>query len=94
MEVALIGLLLTVAVAVNLPLGLWRSGLRRFSPWWFVAVHGSIPLLFAMRLALVRQGWVIAPEVALAVVGQVVGGRLPALMDLGPFSGPSGPDAA
>jgi hypothetical protein len=79
MEWASIALLLTVALAVNVPLGMWRRGMRRFSPAWFVAIHASIPLLIALRLALVQTNWVIPPEIALAVVGQVVGTRLPRL---------------
>jgi hypothetical protein len=79
MEWAWIALLLTVALAVNVPLGMWRRGMRRFSPAWFLAIHASIPLLIALRLALVGTNWVIPPEIALAVVGQVVGMRLPRL---------------
>lgn len=77
MEWAWIALLLAVALAVNVPLGMWRRGMRRFSPAWFLAIHASIPLLIALRLALVGTNWVIPPEIALAVVGQVVGMRLP-----------------
>jgi hypothetical protein len=77
MGTALIGLLLLAALAMNVPLGMWRRGLRRFSPAWFVAIHASIPVLVAMRLAFVSGYWVIPPEMALAVVGQVVGARLP-----------------
>jgi hypothetical protein len=76
-EVAFIGLLFAAALGANVPLGAWRRGLRRFSPAWFVAIHASIPLLVAMRLALVRPNWVIPPEIALAVVGQLIGARLP-----------------
>ena len=77
MEWPRIALLLAVALAVNVPLGVWRRGMRRFSPAWFLAIHASIPLLIALRLALVETNWVIPPEIALAVVGQVVGVRLP-----------------
>ena len=76
-EAAFIGLLFVAALGANVPLGMWRRGLRPFSPGWFVAIHASIPLLVAMRLAMVRANWVIPPEMTLAVVGQFVGGRLP-----------------
>ena len=72
-------LLLAVALGANVPLGMWRRGLRRFSPAWFVAIHASIPLLIALRLALVDTNWVIPPEIALAVAGQLAGTRLPLL---------------
>jgi len=76
-EGVFIGLLLAVALGANVPLGMWRRGLRRFSPAWFVAIHASIPLLIALRLALVQTNWVIPAEIALAVAGQLVGTRLP-----------------
>ena len=79
MEWAFIALLLAVALTVNVPLGMWRRGLRRFSPAWFIAIHASIPLLVGMRLALVPTNWVIPAEIALAVAGQLVGARLPLL---------------
>ena len=77
MEWAWIALLLAVALAMNVPLGMWRRGMRRFSPAWFPVIHASIPLLIALRLALVDTNWVIPPEIALAMVGQMVGMRLP-----------------
>ena len=80
-EVAFTALLLAVALGSNLALGMWRRGMRRFSPACFVAIHGSIPLLVAMRLALARPNWVIPLEVTLVVVGQLIGGRLPQLWD-------------
>ena len=79
MEWAFIALLLAVALTVNVPLGMWRRGLRRFSPAWFIAIHASIPLLVGMRLALVPTNWVIPAEIALAVAGQLAGTRLPLL---------------
>lgn len=72
----MVGLLLAVALATNVPLGMWRRGLRRFSLSWFLAIHASIPLLVGLRFALGLAGWVIPPEIALAVAGQWLGGRL------------------
>ena len=76
MEAVFIGLLFGAALATTVPLGMWRRRLRRFSPAWFVAIHASIPALVAIRLAFVSANWVIPPEIALAVVGQLVGSRL------------------
>ncbi len=82
-EVAFTGLLFAVALGTNVLLGMWRRGLRRFSPAWFVAIHGSIPLLVAMRLTLGPPIWVILPEIALIVAGQLIGARLPGLWSEG-----------
>ena len=82
METAFIGLLFVAAVGTNVPLGMWRRRLRRFSPAWFVAIHASIPVLVAMRLAFVPAYWVVPPEIALAVAGQLVGARLFPLWNL------------
>jgi hypothetical protein len=43
----------TVAVLVllvNLPFGYWRSGVRKFSLQWFLAVHLPVPLVIGLRL--------------------------------------------
>ncbi len=63
---------------INLPFGYWRSGVRKFSLQWFLAVH--LPVLLAILL---RVGEHIAFRLAtlplfLAVFfgGQLVGGRL------------------
>jgi hypothetical protein len=77
MEPAAIALLFAIAFGVNVPLGMWRRGLRKFSPAWFVAIHASIPLLLVTRLALDLPLWVIPPEIGFAVLGQVLGARLP-----------------
>ena len=82
METAFIGLLFVAALGTNVPLGMWRRRLRRFSPAWFLAIHASIPVLVAMRLVFVPAYWVIPPEIGLAVVGQLVGSRLFPLWNL------------
>jgi len=63
---------------VNLPFGYWRAGTRKFSPAWFVAVHGPVPLVVAARLLLgVGFRWANIPVlVAAFFAGQLAGGRL------------------
>ncbi len=78
MQWTLVVPLLAMALVVNVPLGMWRRGLRRFSLGWFLAIHASIPLLVAMRFALGLGSWIIPPEIVLAIVGQWLGSRLPA----------------
>ena len=76
MEPVYIALLFFTALSTNTALGMWRSGLRRFSPAWFLAIHASIPLLIGIRLLLIKSSWVIPPEIGLAFVGQFVGARV------------------
>ncbi len=65
-------------IALNLPFGFWRAGVRRFSPRWIVAVHAPVPMVVAIRL-LSGLGWqLITFPVLIAAffTGQFVGGRL------------------
>jgi hypothetical protein len=39
-------------LALNVPFGYWRAGLRKLSPLWFVAIHAPIPLAVGLRVAL------------------------------------------
>jgi hypothetical protein len=42
----------TLAIlALNVPFGYWRAGLRKFSLLWFVAIHAPIPAAIALRMA-------------------------------------------
>ena len=77
MEPVFIGRLFVTALTADALMGVWRSGLRRFSPAWFLAIQASIPLLIAIRLLLIRPTWVIPPEIGLEFVGQFVGGVFP-----------------
>jgi hypothetical protein len=70
--------LVPVVAVVTLPFGYWRAGVRKFSPAWFVAVHGAVPLVIALRLAS-GIGWQplsVPFFVAAYFTGQVVGARL------------------
>jgi hypothetical protein len=73
--------LLAVAAAVlalNLPFGFWRAGVRKFTPSWILAVHAPVPFVVALRLAS-GLGWqfITFPVLIGAFfTGQFVGGRL------------------
>ncbi len=65
-------------LALNLPFGFWRAGLRKLSPLWFVAIHAPVPLAIALR-------WSAGLSLRLATLplfvvaffgGQMLGGRL------------------
>lgn len=62
---------------INLPLGWWRAGLRKFSPAWFVAVHAAVPVVVGLRFALgLPFRWAVLPVFILAYFGgQFVGSR-------------------
>lgn len=62
---------------VNLPLGWWRAGLRKFSPAWFVAVHAAVPVVIGLRYTLgLPFRWAMLPVFVLAYFGgQLVGSR-------------------
>ena len=80
----MIGKLLLVvlfAVVVNLPLGYWREGLKKFSLTWLFAIHASIPVVIAFRYAIdlpysKAPIYVTAPVIiGSAVAGQIIGSR-------------------
>src|SRR5512146_2651517 len=67
-----------IVVALNLPFGFWRAGVRKFSRRWLVAVHAPVPLVIAVRL-LTGLGWhLITFPILIGAffTGQFVGGRL------------------
>jgi hypothetical protein len=67
-----------VVFVVNLPFGFWRSGTRKLSWPWFVAVHAPVPLVVLVRWAS-GLGFQLATFPVLVgafFAGQLVGGRL------------------
>ena len=61
---------------LNVPAGMWRFHLKKFSPGWFVAVHACIPFVAVLRKAVILPKWTIALTIATAIAGQMVGSRL------------------
>lgn len=65
-------------LAINLPFGYWRAGVKKFSRAWFLAVHLPVPAVVALRLSF-RLGWnplTFAVLVAAFFLGQWLGGVL------------------
>ncbi len=60
----------------NIPFGMWRAHLPKFSPGWFVAVHVTVPFIAMLRKAVVMPKWAIILTVAAAVAGQMIGTRV------------------
>lgn len=67
-----------IVVAVNVPFGYWRQGVRKFSPAWFVAVHAPVPIVAGLRIASgLGFRWSTFPVIVAAYfAGQLLGGRL------------------
>ena len=73
-----LGLVALGILVINLPFGVWRGGLRRLSPRWFVAVHAPVPLAVALRwyTGLPFRLATLPLFVAAFFAGQFLGGRL------------------
>jgi hypothetical protein len=68
-------------VVINLPFGFWRAGVRRFSLFWFLAVHAPVPLVIGLR-AISGIGWKASTFpvlIAAYFAGQLIGGRVRSL---------------
>jgi hypothetical protein len=65
-------------LALNVPFGYWRAGLRKFSAPWFVAIHAPIPVAVALRFAagVPFRLSTLPLFVAAYFAGQWIGGRL------------------
>ena len=89
---------LTVAFIVNLPLGFWRAGLRKYSWQWFLAIHLSIPLVIAVRISLGVPLWYVPLVIAVAISGQLLGSlarrRCRERISLPPETGKEKPEVA
>jgi hypothetical protein len=73
--IILIGLALFTFL-VNLPLGMWRESVKKFSVAWFIAVHASVPVVIALRIWLDVTYWAIPILIGIAVLGQFFGARM------------------
>ena len=71
-----VALLVTAALLMNLPLGYYRQGTRKYSFLWFVLIHASIPFLILFRIGMGISYWYIPFSLGFAVLGQVAGGRI------------------
>lgn len=64
------------AMLVNVPMGYWRSMVRKYSFQWFLAIHLVVPLIFLLRMKS-GLGYIYIPELVVsAFAGQIIGGRL------------------
>jgi len=66
--------LVAIGFVINVPLGVARAGVRKYSLPWFVYIHLSIPLLFLLRRKWGLSLWAIPFSLSSAIAGQIAGG--------------------
>lgn len=75
-----VGLAIGVSIAallINVPMGYWRSMVKKYSFQWFLAIHMAVPVIYTLRVKS-GLGLVYIPAlVTFAVIGQIIGGKLP-----------------
>jgi hypothetical protein len=71
-NIALASLLL-FAFLGNIPLGYLRMGVPKFSLYWFVYIHLSVPIIIGLRLANNIHWHSVPFSIFLAVLGQMAG---------------------
>ncbi|OYT11433.1 MAG: hypothetical protein B6I18_04150 [Bacteroidetes bacterium 4572_112] len=69
-------IVLILVFILNLPFGYWREGVKKFSIYWFLAVHLPIPIVVFLRLhfELGFQWWTYPFMIAAFFGGQWFGG--------------------
>lgn len=75
MKLVLVG---AAVLALNIPFGYWRAGVRKFSWEWFLSVHLPVPFVILLRLWS-GLGWHLVTFplfVAAFFAGQLAGGKL------------------
>ncbi|MBU2492007.1 MAG: hypothetical protein KJ571_05225 [Bacteroidetes bacterium] len=75
MELIFVGI---IVFLINLPFGLWRSKVNKYSINWFIAIHASIPIVYALRIYLGIE-WSINSFVILIgayLLGQYFGSKI------------------
>lgn len=63
---------------LNLPMGYWRQGVRKFSWQWIVAIHAMVPVVILMRrmMHIGFAWWTFLITIPCYFGGQFVGARL------------------
>ncbi len=79
MKLAIVSVLVLL---INLPFGLWRSRVAKFSWKWIVAVHAPVPAVIALRLASGLGFQIISYPLLVGAyfTGQLCGGKAGAFL--------------
>lgn len=78
------------AYVINVPLGIWRTRLRKFSFMWLIAIHLSVPLIVYLRYLMHIKFYLFPVTLTTAILGQYTGMRM-ASAHLDPGTGSAGP---
>jgi hypothetical protein len=65
-----------LALVLNMPLGYMRAKSRKYSIQWVLWIHASIPFIVWFRIANDLENWIIAVNIVLAILGQLLGSYL------------------
>ena len=65
-----------LSALANLPPGMAKEHLEKFSPGWFAAIHITIPFVAALRKAVVMPKYAMVVTIAGAIAGQIIGGKI------------------
>ena len=71
-------IVLVLVFILNIPFGYWRQGVKKFSLYWFLAVHLHIPAVVFLRLYfdLGFQWWTYPFMILAFFMGQWSGARI------------------
>lgn len=63
---------------LNIPFGYWRASVRKFSLYWFLAVHLPVPFIIALRVfsGLGFALWTFPLFIGAYFAGQFFGARI------------------
>jgi len=68
--------LIGLTIMLNIPLGMWRATVRKFSLAWLIAVHAAVPVIVGLRLWFEISNWLIPVLIGAAVFSQWVGAKV------------------
>ena len=64
---------LLASFGLNIPLGIWRAGVKKFSLSWFISIHLAVPLIYFLRVSEGLPYWTIPIFITAALLGQFSG---------------------
>lgn len=68
--------LFALACLGNVPPGMVKEHFDKFSPEWIATVHSSVPVVGALRRAIILPPYAILITILGSVMGQIAGGKL------------------